>query len=605
MLQATILIVICVWSFAVLADEVITTSAAADKVAINSTEMNHGPHFNSQALCSNSSAYQFTQLECVNGTPLLYREYCATFNEKIQLLSIFACPYFQWDNYKSFRHHNQIELLQNLSELNNRICGPLNRKGLVCSECTDGFGPSVTSFEYRCANCTDNWYGVPLFLFLEFVPITVFYIICLAFQICITSAPMPCFIMYAQIIVITFDSATSTTPTLYKIIRKEIWNHRLDIKITLLLYRVFNLEFGHYLLPPYCLSSSLKFIHVAYLGYISAFYPLLLIFLTWVCVELHGRNFRPLVWLWKPFHRCFVRLRRGWDTKSDIIDVFTTFFLLSYGKIMYQTLLLLNRDEITNINHLGQHFTSYQCVADQSIPYGSTYHLLFAIPSVLIFIICNFLPPLLLILYPSRAFQLCLSKCHLNSITLNIFIEKIYGCYRNGLDGGRDMRSISGLYFFLKIMPFLIKLIVRTFSKYHAIIRWFYFGTLFFIAALSVGITKSYKKPYMNYMDIFILSNLALINYILLSEVSMLQTIRILLATPISVLIIIMVTKLILNAARSLLKFTCSKFTIRNFITLRTATFPRQEEQRFITDTPTATQPLIEPSSTVLSYGTC
>ena len=255
--------------------------------------------------------------------------------------------------------------------------------------------------------------------------------------------------------------------------------------------------------------------------------------------------------------------------------------------------------------HLGQHFTSYQCVADQSIPYGSTYHLLFAIPSVLIFIICNFLPPLLLILYPSRAFRSCLSKCHLNSITLNIFTEKIYGCYRNGLDGGRDMRSFSGLYFFLKIMPFLIKLIVRTFSKYHAVIHWFYFGTLFFIAALSVGITKPYKKPYMNYMDVLILSNLALINYILLSEVSMLQTIRILLATPISVLIIIMVTKLILNAARSLLKFTCSKFTIRNCITLRTATFPRQEEQRFITDTPTATQPLIEPSSTVLSYGTC
>ena len=45
---------------------------------------------------------------------------------------------------------------------------------------------------------------------------------------------MPCFIMYAQIIVITFDSATSTTPTLYKIIRKESWYHRLDIKITLL-----------------------------------------------------------------------------------------------------------------------------------------------------------------------------------------------------------------------------------------------------------------------------------------------------------------------------------------------------------------------------------
>ena len=106
--------------------------------------------------------------------------------------SIFNCPYFQWDKYKPFRHNDGLQLPQNLSQLNDRMCSPMNRKGLVCSECADGFGPSVTSFGYRCANCTDAWYGVPLFLFLEFVPITIFYIICLAIQISVTSAPMPC-----------------------------------------------------------------------------------------------------------------------------------------------------------------------------------------------------------------------------------------------------------------------------------------------------------------------------------------------------------------------------------------------------------------------------
>ena len=35
---------------------------------------------------------------------------------------------------------------------------------------------------------------------------------------------------------------------------------------------------------------------------VSAFYLLLLIVLTYTCVELHGHNFRPIVWLWKPFH---------------------------------------------------------------------------------------------------------------------------------------------------------------------------------------------------------------------------------------------------------------------------------------------------------------
>ena len=171
------------------------------------------------------------------------------------------------------------------------------------------------------------------FCFLEFVPITALYLIALTFQISITSPPIPCFIMYAQLVVIAFDSIRFLT-------RMDL---TLDLKIVFTPYGLFHLDFCRYdLLPPFCASSKLKPIHIFYLGYISAFYPVLLICLTWVCVELHGRNFRPLVWLWRPFHRYFVRLRRGWDTRSDIIDVFTTFFFLSYDKVLFQALMLVH-----------------------------------------------------------------------------------------------------------------------------------------------------------------------------------------------------------------------------------------------------------------------
>ena len=328
----------------------------------------------SLTLCSKPAIYSCSQITCSKSGPLVDIPYCVTYSDNTKLLSLTKCPYFQ-PNGHNVTQCDKIILPRNLSQLNDYMCGPLNRKGLVCSECANGFGPSVTSFGYKCANCTDARYGVPLFLLLEFFPITVFYLIILVFQISVTSAPMPCFIMYAQFIIQVFDSGTSTTPLLQKIIPKEDWNRRLYIGIGLLLYRVFNLEFGHYLIPPFCVSSKLKSIHLACFGYISAFYPIFLIFLTWVCVELHGRNFRPLVWLWRPFHRCFVRLRRGWDTKSDIIDVFTTFFLLSYGKIMYQTLLLKSYYTIINIDKSGQHFFTYQCLVDQSVLYGSKYHL--------------------------------------------------------------------------------------------------------------------------------------------------------------------------------------------------------------------------------------
>ena len=71
-----------------------------------------------------------------------------------------------------------LDLPGNLTDLNDFMCGPMSRKGLICSECIDGFAPAITSFGYQCSNCTESaWYGVPLFLFLEFVPITVFYFI--------------------------------------------------------------------------------------------------------------------------------------------------------------------------------------------------------------------------------------------------------------------------------------------------------------------------------------------------------------------------------------------------------------------------------------------
>ena len=108
-----------------------------------------------------------------------------------------------------------------------------------------------------------------------------------------------------------------------------VYKRIIGTKIIETFYGLFHLDFFRYTLPPLCLSSKLKPIHIALLGYVTVFYPLFLIFLTWVCVKLHDHNVRVIVWLWRPFHKCFVRLRKRWDTKTDLIDVFITFFILS------------------------------------------------------------------------------------------------------------------------------------------------------------------------------------------------------------------------------------------------------------------------------------
>ena len=557
---------------------------------INSTH-DQDVNQHSQLLCFNST-YSCSEVSCSQSGPSLALGYCATYSEDTGLLSIFKCPYFQFNGY-NVTNPGLIQLPRNLTELNDYMCGPLSRKGLVCSECADGFGPSVTSFGYRCANCTDAWYGVPLFLFLEFVPVTVFYLIILVFQISMTSAPMPCFIMCAQFIVTVFNLAvTQNNSSLREIMFTEDGDLRLDMKITRTLYGVFNLDFFQYILPPFCISSRFKFIHISLFAYFSAFYPLLLICLTWVCVELHGRNLRPLVWLWRPFHSCFVRLRRGWDTKSDIMDVFTTFFLLSYSKCMYQTLLLLSSQPITNVYKSGNHFTEHRAYADPRITYGSTNHLLFVTPVALISSVFCILPPLVLTLYPIKAFTLCLSRCHLNSIAVNIFVDKVHGCYRNGLDGGRDMRSFSGLYFLLRVVVYLTGVLSFLVSKHF----WFPIGTVILIITLTVALIKPYQKTYINYVDTLLLSTSLLLCYVMSSEFCqwhVLLIARMLFLIPIAVFILIILVRKLLGVSKRNFMAQPQTWCCR----LRRALLSTKPTQSSTGDTPTEKQPLIRSES--------
>jgi hypothetical protein len=110
----------------------------------------------SQEFCS----YRYSDiLTCQQGEPLLRAGYCATYNNHTNLLSILECFFFQPNGYNNTSQESVL-LPRNLSQLNDYMCRPLNRKGLVCSECADGFGPSVTSFGYRCVTCMISMLGM-------------------------------------------------------------------------------------------------------------------------------------------------------------------------------------------------------------------------------------------------------------------------------------------------------------------------------------------------------------------------------------------------------------------------------------------------------------
>ena len=154
---------------------------------------------NGQCQCYPQNIYRMPDewIRCSNDNVILVYGNCMTYSEDKRSTYVAECPYFQVDGHKvSSLKPGYIELPLKISKLNEYMCGPVNRKGLLCTKCIDGFGSSSTSLEHSCSNCT-NSYGISLYILAEIVPLTLFYLIILIFQINLTNSPMTCFIYYS------------------------------------------------------------------------------------------------------------------------------------------------------------------------------------------------------------------------------------------------------------------------------------------------------------------------------------------------------------------------------------------------------------------------
>ena len=129
------------------------------------------------------------KIMCSDQGALLEMGSCTTHNRDKGTV-IAQCLYFQKKGYK-VAPRGYIILPDNITQLNDYMCGPLNRKGILCTECINDFGPSFASLEYKCSNCTGHWYGVPLYLLAELGPITIFYLVTLIFPVSYTHLTLP------------------------------------------------------------------------------------------------------------------------------------------------------------------------------------------------------------------------------------------------------------------------------------------------------------------------------------------------------------------------------------------------------------------------------
>ena len=256
--------------------------------------------------------------------------------------------------------------------------------------------------------------------------------------------------------------------------------------------------------------------------------------------------------------------------------------------------MLFNTRPVLEVGISGRSYIFYHSILDSRSIHGQTNYLLIIISTFLTSFVFNFLPPLFLILYPIKAFQSCLSKCHVNSVALNIFVEKMHDCYRNGLDGGRDMRSFSGLYFFLRMMIYCC--LPHAISVHH-VPDFYSLGVFSLIITLIIALVKPYKKPFMNYLDVLLLSILTLVCFTaslcstpILYWPTLQLIARVLLALPLVVIILFVVWRRFKGLTK------CFSF--------RRAPLNIESPQNSTLNSPSASESIVKPTSTVFDYGT-
>ena len=445
-------------------------------------------------------------VKCSKDTAILSISSCITYNSATEDTEVGPCPYVsQHINLSSDTPF--FRLPNHTSNLTSFMCGSLHRQGLLCGECENGFGPTLHSYKLECKKCWGHGAGWLLYITLTVIPTTVLYIIVVVFHVSAPSPPLNAFILFCHITVYTFR----LQPVLYFFIGDKMggFSHWL-LKVMLALCGLWNLDFFCPIVPPFCVSPNMKNLHAFALEYIEAFYPLILILITYICIKLHDHNFRAVVLLWKPFHWCFVYFRSHWDSKGSLINAFATFLLLSFTKMLFVSFNLLYAIKPMSVNRNGTLLSSNLVLYyDSTVEFFSKDHLPFAAVSICVGLLFTIFPTFLLISYPTRIFRKCVACCGFRRwYALYTFMEAFQGQYKDGTNRTRDFRMVSALYLVFRIAAVLEYL--GNHDRGNHAYGWLATTLVLVSASLFFAIARPYKVNYLNATDSLLLALLGI-----------------------------------------------------------------------------------------------
>ena len=395
--------------------------------------------------------------------------------------------------------------LSNLTtELDSSICGPHHRTGVLCGKCVDGYAPAYNPF-FECVKCSNHEesYHWVFYILSEFLPLTIFLLIMLAFRISVTNGPANAFVFFAQVVAaaINLGGQNFRSVPLWEIRNAYDFFRLVYVSI----YGIANLNFFEPLLPKICLSRNLDALQLILLsGYTVAVYPLLFLLLIYTMTWLYNKGFKPIVRLCRPVHRRFAVTLRKWSPESSLIYCFTTFIILSYSKFLFASFFYLL--PVPLYDDQGRQVGDGRLYFNGDVIFLSLQHIPYFIVALFILAIFVTFLPLLLLVYPLKAVEK-LSKCcsadgWKPGPKLLQLLDTFQGCYKD------NHRYFAGLYLIFRIA--LVIIFISTTPNWF--LQFLLTQLVFMTAILLFAIIRPYKVDTYNNIDTAIFINLAAIN---------------------------------------------------------------------------------------------
>ena len=394
--------------------------------------------------------------------------------------------------------------------LNEHICGPQNRTGVLCGKCIDGYGPALNSETYDCVSCNVSNHRLAVhatyYILAVYVPLFLLFLAIIVFNIKLTTGPANAFILYSQVISSTFDLNADGKIFLGSVI-PNINYYLTAYKFP---YGIFNLEFFEQFIPSesLCLGTQLKVLDILLLEYIVAFSPLLMIIgvvlvykMRWRCSCYVAKGHR-----YRNSGRCKAcRTRLG----NALLPAFASFVLLSYTKFSLTSSYITVTTSLHDATGYPMgtervYYAGYLSTTDRH------YRLFYQTPSIFIFLTFVAIPPLLLLDYPLWFLEEKIIRRvprlyrRYPKDKIHIMLDTFQGCYKD------RWRCFAGLYFVFRLV------INITYIYSDLLLQFMFQGMYSMLLAILVAYLKPYRREFhiCNYVDSVIFLNLAIINQI-------------------------------------------------------------------------------------------